>query len=347
MIQEDRLKEERATRRPTAMRAAWCTILVFLVLSLGLVLAAYHGARVSMSEMVEAHVEVEAPPPVFEAPKGVVEDWARRAAEVATKAATTELRARLDVVFAPVHAAVPAYADFHYSVLGEYIELTEAALRSVSSSMEERLFEGFDPRLIAALDEVGKTYQAAFRSEIEQSAEAGRLALGEEAILGAATRLAIEDTVARAGVGVPAEIAAAGVGAIGAKAAAAALGKALVKGVAKIAAKSAVKPLGIGGAAAAGAAAGSPAGPPGAVIGGVVGAALGWFTMDYAIVKIDELISREAFEADLHALIDGEQELLALRIEDLLASRAGVGVTMNERRESTLNPGMMAAPAQE
>lgn len=330
-------EQERPHRRPSAMRAAWCTILVFLALSLVLVLAAYQGAQVSLQEMADSEAEVVEPAPtVFEAPHGAVEEWARRAADVAADAATTELRSRLDEVFAPVHAAVPAYADFHYSVLGEYVELTEAALRSVSSSMEERLFAGFDPRLTLALDEVGSVYEQAFRAEIEESAEAGRLALGSEAILGEATRMAIEDTVARAGVGVPAEVMAAGVGAIGAKAAAAALGKALVKGVAKIAAKTAAKPLGMGGVAAAGAAVGSAGGPPGALIGGVIGATIGWFTMDYAIVKVDELISRDAFEADLHLLIDAEKELLALRVEDLLAGRPAAGATISERRQDAL-----------
>ncbi|MEX3314393.1 hypothetical protein [Sulfitobacter sp. PS-8MA] len=313
-------------RRPTtAWRAFVLTIVVLLGLMLALVFAAYHGVQISLRELEETHVEVsvEAPePPVLDVPEGVIEGWARRASEAAVDAATVELRARLDDVFMPVHEAVPAYADFHYSVLGEYVELTEAAFRAVSSSMQDRLFSGFNPRLENALGDVGDVYERTFRDEIEEEVEAGRLTLGQEAIISEATRLAIDDTISRAGIGLPSEIMAAGVGAIGAKAAAAALGKVLVKGLAKVAAKTAAKPLGAGGAAAAGAAVGSIGGPPGAAVGGVVGAVVGWFSMDYAIVKIDELMNRDQFEADLHLMIDAEKELLALRIEDIISERA-------------------------
>lgn len=324
--------------RLTVMGVAWCTILGFLFLSLLLVLFAYRGAQISIREAEEAasRIEAELPPPVFEAPEGLVGEWASYAAERATSAASEELRERLDEVFAPVHAAVPAYADFHYSVLGEYIELSEAAMRSVSSSMQERLFEGFDPRLEEALSHVAQVYSSTFHAEMQEQAEADRIAFDEKAIMGQATRLAIEDTVARARVGLPADIVAASAGAVGAKAAAAALGKALVKGLTKIAAKSAAKPLGIGSAAAAGAAAGSAGGPPGALLGGLIGATLGWFTMDYAIVKIDELISREDFEADLHRLIDEEKEVLAVQIEEALKGRIGKvqGQTIEEARRN-------------
>lgn len=327
--------------RMTAWGAFWRTIVVLLVGMAVLVAFAYRGAEISLTELEEPPREaaIETPePPVFDAPQGVVEGWAQRAAEAATDAATDELRARLDDVFAPVHDAVPAYADFHYSVLGEYVELTEAAFRAVSSSMQDRLFDGFNPRLEGALGEVGAVFEETFRAEIERDVEAGRLALGEDAIISEATRLAINDTIARAGIGLPSEIMAAGVGAIGAKAAAAALGKTLVKGLAKVAAKSAAKPLGMGGAAAAGAAAGSVGGPPGAAVGGAIGAIVGWFSMDYAIIKIDELVNRDRFEADLRLMIDAEKELLALRIEDILIERAGLrqGETVSETRRNAL-----------
>ena len=328
--------------RMTAWGAFWRTIVVLLVMMTVLVAFAYRGAEVAFSELEEAPPEavVEAPePPVFEAPQGVVEGWARRAAEAATDTATDELRLRLGDVFAPVHAAVPAYADFHYSVLGEYVELTEAAFRAVSSSMQDRLFGGFNPRLEDALAEVALVFEETFRAEIEEDVEAGRLALGEDAIISEATRLAINDTIARSGIGLPSEIMAAGVGAIGAKAAAAALGKTLVKGLAKVAAKSAAKPLGIGGVAAAGAAAGSVVGPPGAAVGGAIGAVVGWFSMDYAIIKVDELMNRDRFEADLHLMIDAEKELLALRIEDIIMERTGLnqGGTVSETRRNALS----------
>lgn len=328
--------------RMTAWGAFWRTILGLLVMMAFLVAFAYRGAEVALKDLEEAPLEavVEAPePPVFDAPQGVVEGWARRAAEAATDAATDELRARLNDVFAPVHEAVPAYADFHYSVLGEYVELTEAAFRAVSSSMQDRLFAGFNPRLEGALGEVGLVFEETFRAEIEEDVEASRLALGEDAIISEATRLAINDTIARAGIGLPSEIMAAGVGAIGAKAAAAALGKTLVKGLAKVAAKSAAKPLGMGGAAAAGAAAGSLGGPPGAAVGGAIGAVVGWFSMDYAIIKVDELVNRDRFEADLHLMIDAEKELLALRVEDIIMERTGLrqGNTVSETRKEALS----------
>ena len=332
--------ESQARRGPTVMGVAWTAISVFILVSLGLVFLAYLGTQAALREAQREPVVL--PAPLFDPPVGWVESWTLMAAQAGVRAVESELDTTLDVLFAPVHDAVPTYADFHYSVLGEYIELTDAATGAVSRSMQKRLFEGFDERLGPALAHLDRVYAAAFDRELEARVEADRRAFAENAIVGDMTRLAIADASARFKLGVGPEVLAAGAGAVGAKATATALGKALMKNVAKIVGKSAAKPLEVTGAAAAGGVAGSVLGPPGAIVGGIVGAGVGWFAMDFVVMKVDEFISRDDFEADLHALIDAEQAALRAQIETALDRRSGAppGSTIKDVRDA----GASAAP---
>ncbi len=298
-----------------AGRAAIIMILLLAAASLALAgLAAYHANAPTAPDAVE---EGPAEHGLSESRIGAL---LGPAASVAERRALEVASAELEALFTPVHAAVPGYADFHYSILGEYIEMGELAFGSVSSNMEKRLFEGFDQRLDAATARIDTTFTSAFEKALYESAAAEVAAAESGAVLGDATKVILDDTVMRFATGKPVEaVVATGAASVGAKTVAATISKTFLKGLGKAVAKSAARPLSLGGGMAGGALAGSWAGPIGAAVGGAVGGAVTWFSMDYAIISIDELVSREVFEADLHALIDTERAQLEARIAEAIS----------------------------
>jgi len=65
---------------------------------------------------------------------------------------------------------------------------------------------------------------------------------------------------------------------------------------------------GTGASAAAGAATGSFFGLAGTVAGAVIGGAAGWLASDVVIIKLDEHLNRESFEAKLRAKVDEHKQ---------------------------------------
>lgn len=223
----------------------------------------------------------------------------------------------LDAVFAPVHAAIPAYADFHYSVWGQYAELGTAALEAagfeqqVYGILRKHLFEGHDARLVEAVGQAQEIYEAAARDSLRRSGEA----LSPGGWTGPAAT-ALEDARRRMRLTAPAGF----LGGLGTAAIAKPIaGKILASTAVKAAAKGAGKVTGIGGTAAAGAAAGSLLGPVGAAAGGIGGAVLGWLIVDQAVIGLDEYFNRADFEAELCRVIEAERA----RLRDALLSRHG------------------------
>src|SRR5262249_29323728 len=79
-----------------------------------------------------------------------------------------------------------------------------------------------------------------------------------------------------------------------------------VKVAAKAGAKTAAKVAGVATAGGAGAFACGPLG----WICGPVAAGVAWLTLDYGIVKTEELFSRPEFEAELRRLVDAQKQMI-------------------------------------
>lgn len=47
---------------------------------------------------------------------------------------------QIDKAFAPVYERIPAFLDWHYSIVGQYTELGQAALGALEEAIESRLF---------------------------------------------------------------------------------------------------------------------------------------------------------------------------------------------------------------
>lgn len=214
----------------------------------------------------------------------------------------------LDRIFDPVHEAIPEYADFHYSVWGQYAELGAAMIEAeIGSLMRDRLFNGFDQRHDRAMAALHDSYIAAVRDAFDSASLAGP----GDAPWSDSAQAVLRDTKRRLSVSAPAGA----VGAVTAGSIAAPIaGKIVASTAAKAAAKGVGKLAGIGSGAAAGAAAGSLLGPAGAIAGGAGGALITWLAVDYASVRLDEYFNRDAFEAELSAAIEAEKTRLRRQV---------------------------------
>ena len=222
------------------------------------------------------------------------------------------IRDGIDVAFAPVYTRIPEFLDWHYSVIGQYMELGQAAVGQLQQALEARLFADLQERIDVTSADVGLVMQDEMRTLVDQWVRNEGQMLPTEALRRTYKDMleaTIPNTVRRftwtAG---PSVVVAAGAGAGGA-AAATMFGKALAQKLTasvalKTASKAVVKVGSPLGAAAAGATAGSVLGPAGAAIGGIVAGAAAWLLFDSAAVNIDEHLNRSALEQDLTELVD-------------------------------------------
>lgn len=234
----------------------------------------------------------------------------------AVTAVSANIGPLLDNAYAPVYAAIPAYTDFHYSVWGSYVELGSAAVADPAAKLEEMLFAGLESRLGDVTQTLDATFQDRFDSGINQALGTTTVASDLIGPLSSGILADARDQTIGTALGI--------VGAVGStKVVASLIGK---KIGAKIAAKAAGKAGAKWGMTATGAGTGAAlcawAGP-GAAACAVGGGIAAWFAMDAAVNKLDELINREEFEAELRGLID----------EDLA------------RRQNALRTGLTAAAA--
>ncbi len=272
---------------------------------------------------------------------------ARRAA-----ARQASLRARLERLaregaaraFAPAAAKVPRFADWYYSLQGEYTRYAKAIggdlggylagrfeamvmgpadlegrLNRLNAELNAELAQGLAAGfadLSAELDRLSGIHAQSAPVAAERTEVRGRLDLDDwlaERMAVDADELGREAAAALAAVGVG-TVVAKGLGAVVAKKVVAQVagGKGFQVAVALLAqagAKGAVKGGGVLAAGAGGAAVCSPSGPV-AVVCGAVAAAVTWLAVDKAFIEVDEALHREQFEAELRAALAAEERRL-------------------------------------
>ena len=238
----------------------------------------------------------------------------------------------LDSVYDPAYAAIPTYADFHYSVFGEYVEMTEAVRGQMSDALYERLFDGFEQRLMTAASDLDQRYAAEYQRELREQIEEQVSTEGILLPLGEVTDSVLQDAIARAHTTFPLATVAAGiVGSGSLKVVTATIGKKLT---AKIAAKASAKTLAKGGGLITGFGGGTLLcswSGPGAAICGVAGGAVAWFLTDAVVLNIDEHFNREDFEAELRAILDEDRaEKRDLLVASLQAKATAMDATVEE-----------------
>lgn len=289
----------------------WGTIALMLAATLGLWLLALRQAPAPAPEPAPAPAPAEMTPTDL----GALLDAATARARAEAEAQIGPL---LDAAYAPAYAAIPTYADFHYSVYGEYAELTAAALGDIGARLQETLFAGLDDRLSEVARRVDTTFVTRF--------ETGASVTSGSALLGPVTRRALDSAKQRMLVTAPV----AGVTAVTGKAALSVAAKLMAKKIGtKLALKAAAKSGGKLAAAVGGAGAGAGVCSwtgPGAGRCALAGGIGAWLVADYGIVKLDEFWNRDAFEADLRAMVDEQKADHRAALMAALQARArGVG----------------------
>jgi hypothetical protein len=239
-----------------------------------------------------------------------------RAARIAATETSNEIGELLDELYSPVYGSISSYADFHYTILGEYTELAGAALGIAADAIENKLYNGFPERLESVANTLDARFVDEFRTALMQELKAEIPAELSGAPLAPITQRAIENAHARMKVTAPVGAVMATVGgAASIKAVSAVIARKVATKVAtKAAAKGIVKGSGILSGAGLGALGGSWAGPVGAAVGGLVGGAASWFAVDAAAITIDEYFTRDDFEADLRLMVDEHRSVVRNRL---------------------------------
>lgn len=296
-------KTKFARRNRTAAQFFWGTIAVMALGTVGLQIMASRNVAKSALPTANAPGPTEITPSPAEISAEKLRQALEQAPDAVLQKVMPQLDPLLDRAFQPVYDGIPAYADFHYSVRGEYTELVVAVAGNLEADLEKRLFQGLQQRL----QDVSTEMDGEFRRAYEQIlGERIRLAAGS-VDLGEMTRKATRDAVQRVAVTAPVAAATAVVGTVSMKAISKAVAKKVAAKVAvKATSKGALKGGSVLGGMGTGAAICSPTGLV-AVACGVIGGAIAWVATDAVVIGLDELLNREEFEQNLREAIDAEK----------------------------------------
>jgi len=306
----------------TMSRAFWISIVAMALVSVALTLIG--SLRSPVTEITSDGVSSsQSSPTPLELPKTTLERLFSEAAEQSYVEIAPRIDDILADVYAPVYAAIPIYAEFHYSVLGEYTELGQAALGEMNKALYEKLFDGFGDRLEREAALLDQEYANSYINALQGGIRKEFPSVDFDAPLGPLTQAAILDATGRAKITVPlATVAAVTAGRGALKASTAAISK---KIAARVAAKAAAKGVAKGGGILVGAGGGALVcswSGPGAALCGVVGGVAAWLVTDAVVINLDEYFNRDEFEAELHQMIDEDRAEKKLLLEATLQEKA-------------------------
>ena len=303
--------------KPNLARWFWGTILAMAVLSIVLSLMASINQRSDGGEppantpAANSDTTTEEKLPT-EATASQLDALFDAANSAALQAVSRQIDPLLGDAYAPAYGQIPNYADFHYSVVGEYSELLMAAGGNAGAILEEKMFEGLDARIQHVGNRLDELFSSAFLSAISIGGETGGFGLGpltEQAISNATQRMAITVPIGAATI-------------VGTKMIAATIAQ---KVAAKLAAKAAAKTGGKWISVLSGLGGGtlmcSWSGPA-APVCGIAGGIIAWVATDYGIVKLDEMWNRDEFETELRTMIDEQKAQHRAALETAIMSRA-------------------------
>jgi len=317
----------------TMSRAFWISIAVMALVFVTLTIISSLRSPVTgnTSSGISSTQSPPEPAPI-EVPLLTLERWLGNAAKHTENKVASSIDDKLAEVYAPVFAAIPKYADFHYSVFGEYIELTQAVMGRMNNAVNEKLFDGFAGRVESEAALLGQEYVDIYTNALQDEIRKEFPSVNTGIQLGPVTQAVISDAIDRAKITTPlATVAAAMAGRGALKVSTAVISK---KIAARVAAKAAAKGIAKGGGILVGAGSGALLcswSGPGAVLCGVVGGVGAWLVTDAVVINLDEYFNRDEFEADLRQLIDEDRKekksLLEKALKEL--SRTMVTTTKN------------------
>lgn len=267
--------------------------------------------------------------------------WADASMKKAEQAAMEVMKGidpALDAAFAPVYAGIPRYLDFHYSLKGEWLELSASVLGQMESELDQQLFTGLEGEVASISQGLQTDFDRLWRASVEASLAESPAVRGPYAKL---ARVSVED--ARDRIATTAVV----FGGLGVGAAAIAVVPRIVanKLGTKIAGKVAIKTGARWATVASGAGAGgilcSWAGPAAAACA-VAGGVISWVGVDLAMIKLDEHVSRDEFQQELRTLVDEQKAAIRTVLQDVVRER--LHSAQSERKDVVMKISLAELP---
>lgn len=243
------------------------------------------------------------------------------------------VEARLDVLFADIEQGVDHYLDWYFTVLGEYQRLAAVFTADVAQTMREQLEQHLfaDVDIDAQLDALDRELEQLttvrfarlapqLRHELANApCDVGTLTLQSLSELDHDTLRASLAASSGVGAGIVASKM------LASKTTAAVVGKVAAKKTFQTGASLATKTLAKKGSstllsAGAGTALCAPTGPA-AILCGVTAGLITWFSVDKALVELDEVLNREEMRAEILAVLDEQKALLGEQLKQKHTAR--------------------------
>jgi hypothetical protein len=257
----------------------------------------------------------------------------------------------LDGIFADVEANVDDYLDWYFTVIGEYQRLGAVFTSDVAAAMSERLEEylfvhsDFEIRLEMLDSQIDHLTTEQFantvpylNAELDNApCDIGRIDLTPLIQLDSDKLRASAAATSGVGAGIVASKA------LAKKTAAVIVGKVAAKKSIQSGAALATKTLAKKGAsvalsAGAGATLCSPAGPM-AILCGVTAGVVTWFSVDKALIEIDEALNREEMRTDILKVLEEQRVELGSQLKQKHYLRIdSLAVLLNDRIQRTFTP---------
>jgi len=289
------------------------------------------------------------------------------------------IKQQLDDAFAPVHEKIPEFSDWYYSLTAEYMRYAHAISGNITGYLQDQMLQKvFEPaQLESAIDRLPTSINSSLNQLLSESKQTitrqfqsmaaahsvqyqpGLMEISSQLSLDPLLNIRPELNEQLINRQLISAVAATGMGvAVGKGLGALVVKKSLTKTaasksflaasslLAKLAAKSALKSGGTFGAAATGMVICSPTGP-GALLCGVVAGIAAWVAVDAAIINLDEMLNREAFEADMHSVIREQQNKLLHAYSEAYSELLTVHfLKLHQMGKSLLHPPDTFVPAE-
>jgi len=224
-----------------------------------------------------------------------------------------EIEKEIDFAFDAVYDNIDIFLDFHYSVVGEYIELGGMATGTVEKTIEEKLFGStFSNRIKDAMKDISEEYEMKVSDHFNFISQKATievdLNLNPQIVQNLEKDISRNMSIQKGKMGAfaTAAVAPAIIKVASKKIAAKSSSKIAAKIAAKLSAKSA--------AAATGAASGTLCGPAFWICSPIAAGVL-WFGTDAVINSIDELYNRDEFKQDIMDSLLIQQDGLKERLK--------------------------------
>jgi len=294
----------------------WIIIGIFMVSYVTLVLFAHFNTKEESNKTIK---EIQKPIiskwitqliPSDKMEKNIIEnvDYLHQNLDIEKSKVIETINSEFDELFANVDTNVDNFLDFHYSIIGEYTELTAMVAGDIEEEISEKLF-GAD--FLNQIEEKSLIIEDKYRNGITEhfnvidniASKDVDLDLNEGKLnsLNEDIRLRMSTQEGKVGVILSARLAPQLIKVIATKLATQTIAKVAAKGTAKTAAKLAAT----GAAATAGGVCG-----PFVWICAPVAAGVVWFGTDAVIISGDEYLNREDFKKEILKSLNEQRDLL-------------------------------------